>query len=289
MSVESLAVVLHHSSAKGTALNVLIGIANHDGDGGAWPAVETLAKYGRCSERRVQQIVRALVEAKELDVKYQAGGLKDMDDHRRPNRYEILVRCPDDCDGSKQHRPKVRPARDRTADEEGCTGGVKPIAPPPGEAGFTQTTPEEPPIEPALDLDVCGPDSGRFAPSVGARTENQDQGSDDSGGSFADADPPDYVQRRVEDRELFRDLLHGVVNGTHVKVHETSRWGVRNGSDEKSSGTVRIETLYDFFRRTPCVGKNPMKWPGAFFNDINERSPDHAITDWLTNEGLELV
>lgn len=124
MSVESLALVLHHSRAKGTAKVVLIGIANHDGDGGAWPYVETLASYANVSVRAAQDALATLAECPEPDPELgcrhkvthlgevrryiHGGGARDWHrpDTERPNRYEVLVTCPEGCDGSKHHKPR---------------------------------------------------------------------------------------------------------------------------------------------------------------------------------------
>lgn len=108
MSVEALAIVLHHSQARGTAKLVLIGVANHEGDGGAWPSVGTLATYANVSERSVQRALAELVDAGELAVEVQGGGLARTPDHERPNRYQVLVACPPWCDRTAQHRDTRR-------------------------------------------------------------------------------------------------------------------------------------------------------------------------------------
>jgi DNA-binding GntR family transcriptional regulator len=74
MSVESMAIALHHSRAKGTAKLVLIGIANHDGDGGAWPSVDTLAKYAGVHRRNVQRALQQLEELHEIEIVRNGGG-----------------------------------------------------------------------------------------------------------------------------------------------------------------------------------------------------------------------
>lgn len=103
MSVEHLTAVLHHSRAKGRARLVLIGIANHQSDAGAWPSVATLAKYaGGITVRNVQKAIADLVELGELAVSIQ--GATHIPKGRRPNRYDVLVRCPAWCDGTPQHR-----------------------------------------------------------------------------------------------------------------------------------------------------------------------------------------
>lgn len=108
MSVEALALVLHHSRAKGTAKLVLIGIANHAGDGGSWPTHKTLAKYANVSERNVRQAIARLVELREVSIEGQAGGTRECPDNRRPNRYTVLVVCPSWCDRTSQHRDTRR-------------------------------------------------------------------------------------------------------------------------------------------------------------------------------------
>lgn len=104
MSVEALAVVLHHSRAKGTAKLILIGIANHDGDGGAWPSVATLAKYANCSRTQVQRSITTLEQLGEVRRYVQAGGDHRHALHERPNRYSIRLQCPADCDRTTTHR-----------------------------------------------------------------------------------------------------------------------------------------------------------------------------------------
>jgi hypothetical protein len=156
MSVESIAIVLHHSKAQGSALAVLIGIANHDGDGGAWPAIATLAKYGRCTERSVQRALAQLVEMGEISREVQAGGPARMRDASRPNRYEVLLRCPPWCDGSAQHRDLrldvnqpslwIKGVTPTSPGDAHVTGGVTPTSP----GGATPTSPE-PSLEPSMN------------------------------------------------------------------------------------------------------------------------------------------
>lgn len=131
MSVEALAVVLHHSAAAGTPKVVLLGIANHDGDGGAHPAVKTLAKYANVDERSVQRALGVLVDLGEVRVvkrwTYDASGTK----RTLTNQYEILVRCPTECDRSFQHRLVSAGQQQQTTPTS-----------PPGDAHVTQTIPE---------------------------------------------------------------------------------------------------------------------------------------------------
>ena len=109
MSVETLAIVLHHSKARGTDKLVLVGIANHEGDGGAWPSVSTLARYANVEERAVQKALRRLKALGEVSVHVQGGGPSGVPEWRRPNRYSVLLACPATCDRTRNHRFKALP------------------------------------------------------------------------------------------------------------------------------------------------------------------------------------
>lgn len=124
MSAEAVTVVLHHSNTEGTAKLVLWGIANHHSDAGAWPSISTLAKYAKVSERRVQQIIRELAKDGEIVIQEQ-GGLGQ--NQYKTNRYQILIQCPADCDGSLNHRTGVKSGAVRG--EIQSVSGVKPISP----------------------------------------------------------------------------------------------------------------------------------------------------------------
>jgi len=141
MSIESLAICLNHSKATGTDKVVLLGIANHDGDGGAYPAVATLARYANVSERTVQRSIQTLAELGELRVALNAGGSLNQRHDRRPNRYYVLVTCPAACDKTSQHR-----VRD----------GVTPVTlrgDNPDVYGVTHVSPE-PSLEPSKELEI---------------------------------------------------------------------------------------------------------------------------------------
>lgn len=136
MSVESVAIVLHHSHAGGTAKLVLVGIANHDGDGGAWPRIETLMKYAGRSERTVQAALGELQALGELVVHRNAGGSSSTPRDRRPNLYEITLNCPPECEGGKQHRTPDDDVAEAAGDTPGApvdnhSDGVQPAAPRP--------------------------------------------------------------------------------------------------------------------------------------------------------------
>jgi len=101
-----MAIALHHSKATGTAKVIILGIANHDGDGGAWPSIDTLAGYANVTRRNAQSAIRRLQELGEVDVVLQGGGDHSMADTHRPNLYRVLIQCPPNCDRTKNHRTR---------------------------------------------------------------------------------------------------------------------------------------------------------------------------------------
>lgn len=104
MSVEAMAIALHHSQARGTAKVVLLGIANHAGDGGAFPKIATLAKYANVHPRRVVEALNTLGELGEIIIYRKDGGGRRTPEHQRPNLYELVLECPPECDRSMHHR-----------------------------------------------------------------------------------------------------------------------------------------------------------------------------------------
>lgn len=155
MSIESMAISLHHSQAKGAARLVLIGIANHDGDGGAWPSVSTLAKYAGISGRMVQKCITQLVELGEVQRHVQQGGTRMTPDHNRPNLYTFKLTCPPGCDRTKNHRVVDNPKQGVNHSSPGepqFTGGVSPSSP----GGVNHSSPE-PYLEPPINSDGSFP------------------------------------------------------------------------------------------------------------------------------------
>lgn len=174
MSVESMALVLHHSRTRGTARLVMVGVANHDGDGGAYPSLDTLTVYTGVECRATQDGIRQCVEAGELSVTRQAGGGVGVPDHLRPNLYRILIECPPWCAGGRSHRcrdhgmpasrcpectvpaasdmPGLPGVQDAAPGAGRCTGGVQDAAPLKG------------PYERSLRKDLGKPDDWRHRP-----------------------------------------------------------------------------------------------------------------------------
>lgn len=137
-----MAIALNHSKSEGTAKLVLLGIANHDGDGGSWPSVARLARYAHTSPRNVQRALSKLEELREIRREMNAGGDRSTPSDRRPNLYHFLLTCPVGCDGSRNHRMRdgqeplpidgatSTSPRSRRGDT-GVTPGVTPTSPKP--------------------------------------------------------------------------------------------------------------------------------------------------------------
>jgi hypothetical protein len=106
VSIESLSIALHHSRSKGSAKLVLLGIANHDGDGGSFPKIATLAKYANIHPRNVVKCLNTLGALGEIIIHQQAGGTAKTPETIRPNLYEFILTCPADCDRTSSHRLK---------------------------------------------------------------------------------------------------------------------------------------------------------------------------------------
>lgn len=87
MSVESMASALRLQGLPPVEKLLLIGIANHDGDGGAWPSIATLATYTGLSVRQTQRTVQKLVDRGLVEVGVNEGGNKKTKNDRRPNLY----------------------------------------------------------------------------------------------------------------------------------------------------------------------------------------------------------
>ena len=124
MSIESMVIVLNTTDLTPQDKLILLGIANHDGDGGAWPSVATLARYGCCSPRTVQRSLARLTEAGLVTVEKQAGGLRATRSDRRPNLYRLHL--------VDNHADGVTPMTPRDVN------GVTPVT----ERGDTAVSPE---------------------------------------------------------------------------------------------------------------------------------------------------
>ncbi len=71
MSIQVMQAVWEHSQADGRARLVLLAIADHQGEIGAWPSIATLARMVNASERSVQRDIQYLQDIGELKVEVQ--------------------------------------------------------------------------------------------------------------------------------------------------------------------------------------------------------------------------
>lgn len=71
MSIEVMNAVWKHSRSEGRARLVLLAIADHQGEIGAWPSIQTLARMVNSSERSVQRDIVYLQDIGELKVEVQ--------------------------------------------------------------------------------------------------------------------------------------------------------------------------------------------------------------------------
>lgn len=163
MSFEVLSMVLHHSRSTGTERVVLLGVASHQGDGGAWPSVATLSVYANVAARSVQRAAERLRDLGELQVSVQAGGTTKTPDWKRPNMYRVTITCPSNCDRTPRHRCTTcdQPASRCEHTPAELSTGVTPTSPGtdlPPDAGVTpppdaSVTPPVTPTSPELLLE----------------------------------------------------------------------------------------------------------------------------------------
>lgn len=96
--------VMHHSTARATERLILLVLASFQGDGDScWPSIGTLARLAHTQERNVQICLRKLIDRGELHVDVRGGPLGRGREGTQPNRYRVLVRCPDSCSGGPAH------------------------------------------------------------------------------------------------------------------------------------------------------------------------------------------
>lgn len=72
MSIQVMNAVWAESKSSGRAKLVLLAIADHQGEIGAWPSIETIAKMVNASPRSVQRDIRELELMGELEIHTQA-------------------------------------------------------------------------------------------------------------------------------------------------------------------------------------------------------------------------
>jgi hypothetical protein len=101
MSSEAISAVLHHSKASPHAKLVLLAIAYHENETGAWMSQATLARLCNMSERTVRRHIQELRDLYEIDIIANDGAGHGA---RMTNRYFIVLECPETCDGSFSHK-----------------------------------------------------------------------------------------------------------------------------------------------------------------------------------------
>lgn len=139
MSVESMALALKVTGLLPKEKLVLIGIANHDGDGGAWPTMATLAMYLGASERTAQRVVASLVGKGFVSVGINAGGAEWTRKDRRPNLYQLHLHGVTDVSSRGPRGDKI--------DADGVTELASR-----GDTALSPKTSLEPSIEPSLEI-----------------------------------------------------------------------------------------------------------------------------------------
>lgn len=127
--------MLEHSVSEGAARLVLISIANHDGEGGSWPSIATIARESRKSESTVRRAIKDLVDLGELVVHLNDGGTHKTRADRRPNRYELTIDPGNDGVSPVTGRD---PGRGVICDSPSESDGVSSTTP----RGVTAVTPE---------------------------------------------------------------------------------------------------------------------------------------------------
>lgn len=105
MSFQAIAAVLNHSQASPGAKLVLTILANFDGDEGAWPSQETIARMANVKPRQIRRYLAELLELGELEIDQHQG--ISLAGSRPTNRYYIVLDCPVDCDQTINHKAVV--------------------------------------------------------------------------------------------------------------------------------------------------------------------------------------
>lgn len=122
--------VWESSKQKGTALLLLLAIADYANDGGAaWPAVGTLAKKIRMSERYTQMLIADLVKAGEISI-------SDQTSRYGTNTYTILQ-------GVRPASPMKQSSPVKRGSRKGEAGLVPPVNPASPEPSLNH---QEPPL-----------------------------------------------------------------------------------------------------------------------------------------------
>lgn len=104
MSTEAVSAFGAHSRSKGSTRLVGVFLAHHIGSDpreGCYPSQSLLALETGLSARHIRRCIKELVDLREFEV-WQADG--DSRTNRKPNRYYMILECPESCDQSPAHR-----------------------------------------------------------------------------------------------------------------------------------------------------------------------------------------
>jgi len=155
--------VLHHSTLSHGQRMILMVIADHHGETGAWCSVATIAEQSGCCIRTVQRAIAAAEAVGELRRDINAGGPSGIRRDRRPNLYHITIDCPESCAGGPAHRkrPQTTPPRgdstvtpppvDNSSRGDTCVTASEPRGDKYDAHGVTQVSPK-PSVEPSEEL-----------------------------------------------------------------------------------------------------------------------------------------
>ena len=111
--------VWRHSKATGRTKLVLLAIADHQGEQGAWPSLATLAKMTGASERSVQRDISELEKLGELRVTRYASPTKS---RNKTNLYYVTLDDTTDC--QVVNHDTTNQAHDTTKSADDMTTGV---------------------------------------------------------------------------------------------------------------------------------------------------------------------
>ncbi len=235
MSIKVMSHIWEKSKQRGSALLMLLAIADNANDQGeAWPSVETLAKKTRMSERNAQYIIRKLEEAKELAVQERDGS---------SSLYTIPV---------PWRTKKIKTRRKQQGVK--AASGVQPASPPGAKAFTPGVQPASPPgVQPASPKPSIESSLNPFAPDGASPSEQTLE--DDLVNTVPDFYPCDakdiaaliaiwydWIPRRPSRRGAIIPLQEHLQNTTNREYAENlHRRGVRPGDFAQCLGEMRLK------------------------------------------------
>lgn len=104
MSTEAVSAFIAHSRSYGSTRLVGTVLSHHIGADpreGCYPSQSLLSAETGFSERHVRRAIKELIELGEFECFVADGDSRTL---RLPNRYYMILDCPDTCDGTAAHR-----------------------------------------------------------------------------------------------------------------------------------------------------------------------------------------